>query len=170
MSAVGGPIKSYEERQQQQEDNSKKKREIDETTLNFNKIEAPESQRRYEGRFHKNLQVRNTRQDLINMIIPRGIGIKIYGADVHRNRLAEGNLVSVYCNNQNPNELCKREYDDLMNFVNNKLKVIRDNPYELKGVSAGSTKMITEIDNEEKADKAFNLEKGSDGKKIYGQI
>lgn len=103
------------------------------------------------------------------MVIPRGIGIKMYGHDVHKNRLAEGNLVSVYCNNQNPNELCKREYDDLMNFVNNKLSVIRDNPYEIKGMNAGSTKIITEIDNEEKADKAFNFEKGPN-KKIYGQL
>jgi hypothetical protein len=102
------------------------------------------------------------------MVIPRGIGIKMYGFDYHKNRLAEGNLVSVYSNNQNPNELCKREYDELLNFVNTKLSVIRDNPYEIKGQTAGSTKIITEIDNEEKADKAFNMEK--DGKRIFGQL
>lgn len=105
------------------------------------------------------------------MVIPRGINVKIYdNVDIHKNRLAEGSLVSIYGNNQNPNELCKREYDDLMNFVNNKLKVIRDNPYELKGMNAGSTKIITEIDNEEKADKAFNMEKDISNKKIYGQL
>ena len=146
------------------------KNKIDESTLNFKKIEQPESQRRYQGRFNVNLHVRNTKQDLINMVIPRGIGVKIYGADTHKNRLAEGNLISIYANNMNPNELCKREYDDLMNFVNNKLSVIRDNPYEIKGVTAGTTKIITEIDDEYKADKAFNLEKDHDNNKIYGQL
>lgn len=145
------------------------KNKIDESTLNFKKIEAPESQRRYQGRFNVNLHVRNTKQDLINMVIPRGIGVKIYGADIHKNRLTEGNLISVYSNNMNPNELCKREYDDLMNYVNTKLSIIRDSPYELKGITAGTQKIITEIDDEDKADKAFNLEK-DDNNKIYGQL
>ncbi len=123
----------------------------------------------HNGQFKKNLHIRNSTVDLINMITPRGINIKTYGPNVHKNRLAEGNLVTVYCNNKNPNELCKREYDDLMNFVNNKLSVIRDNPYELNQIENGAyTKIITEIDSEEKADKAFNLVK--DGKKIYGQL
>jgi hypothetical protein len=134
----------------------------------MNRKEGPDSQRRFQGRSNINLHVRNTKQDLINLVIPRGIGIKIHGHNIHKNRLAEGNLVSIYSNNQNPNELCKREYDELLNFVNTKLSIIRDNPYEIKGVNAGSTKIITEIDTEEKADKAFNMEK--DGKKIFGQL
>jgi len=104
------------------------------------------------------------------MVIPRGIGVKIYGADVHKNRLTEGSLVSVYCNNVNPNELCKREYDDLMNYINTKLSIIRDSPPELNGITAGTQKTITEIDTEDKADKAFNLEKDSKNNKIYGQL
>ena len=146
------------------------RKKLDESTLNFKKIEAPESQRRYQGRFNVNLHVRNTKQDLINMVIPRGIGVKIYGADVHKNRLTEGNLISVYCNNVNPNELCKREYDDLMNYVYTKLSIIRDSPPELNGITAGTQKTITEIDSEDKADKAFNLEKDSKNNKIYGQL
>lgn len=134
----------------------------------MNRKEGPDSQRRFQGRSNINLQVRNSKQDLINMVIPRGIGIKIHGHDIHKNRLSEGCLVSVYSNNQNPNELCKREYDELLNFVNTKLSVIRDNPYELKNMTAGSTKIITEIDSEEKADKAFNMEKS--GNKIFGQL
>ncbi|MCD6036162.1 MAG: hypothetical protein K0S67_46 [Nitrososphaeraceae archaeon] len=150
-------------------ENSTKKRAIDESTIDFNKIEGPNSQKRANGQFKKNLHVRNSKIDLINMITPRGINIKTYGFDVHKNRLAEGNLVTVYCNNKNPNALCQREYDDLMNFVNNKLSVIRDNPYELNQVQNGAeTKIITEIDNEEKADKGFNFVK--EGNKIYGQL
>ena len=104
------------------------------------------------------------------MVIPRGIGVRTYGFDVHKNRLAEGCLVTVYCTNKNPDQLCNREYNDLMNFINTKLKVIRDNPYELKQVSSDKiVKIITEIDSEEKADRAFNFTEGEDNK-IYGQL
>lgn len=152
-------------------ENSKKKRKIDESSLDFDsKQEGPNSQKMANGQFKKNLHIRNSRIDLINMIIPRGINIKSYGPSIHKNRLAEGCLVTVYCNNKNPNELCKREYDELNDFINKKLSVIRDNPYELRQLDVGgaNTKIITEIDSEEKADKAFNLVK--EGKKIYGQL
>jgi len=103
------------------------------------------------------------------MIIPRGITIKPYGPNIHKNRLAEGTLVTVYCNNKNPNEFCKRDLTDLNNFINTKLDIIRDNPYELNQVEKdASTKIITEVNSEEIADKAFNLVK--EGKKIYGQL
>jgi len=152
------------------QENQTKKRVIDESTLDFqSKQEGPNSQKMHNGQFKKNLHVRNSIVDLINMITPRGINIKTYGPDVHKNRLAEGTLVTVYCNNKNPNELCRRDIQDLQSFVNNKLNVIRDNPYELNQLESGAnTKIITEIDSEEKADKAFNLVK--DGKKIYGQL
>lgn len=150
-----------------QENSSKK---IDPSTLNFNKIEGPNSQKLRDNTFSVNLHVRNSFNDLVNMIVPRGIGIKSWGHDIHRNRLTEGCLVTVYCNNINPNELCRREHDELMNFVNTKLKVIRDNPYELKGLNPNTKKIITEIDNEEKADKAFNLTKDKETGKVYGQL
>lgn len=153
------------------EENSKKRRKIDESSLDFNKKEGPNSQKMANGQFKKNLHIRNSRIDLINMIIPRGINIKTYGPNIHKNRLAEGCLVTVYSNNKNPNELCKREFDELNDFINKKLKVIRDNPYELKqidSIQGANTKIITEIDSEEKADRAFNLVK--EGKKIYGQL
>lgn len=143
-------------------------KEIDESTLDF-KEEGPNSQKMLDRQYKQRLHVRNSTVDLINMITPRGISIKAFGADVHKNRLVEGNLVIVYCNDKNPNELCKRDSRDLNNFVNDKLDVIRDNPYELNQLDEGAnTKIVTEIDNEDKADRAFNLVK--DGKKIYGQL
>lgn len=143
---------------------------IDPSTLNFNKKEKANSQKMHLNRYRVNLHVRNDFNSLINMVIPRGISIKTYGAEVHKNRLAEGSLVTVYCNNINPNELCRREYHELMNFINTKLSVIRDNPYELKGLEKNAnTKIITEVNNEEVADKAFNLVKDDDGK-VYGQM
>jgi hypothetical protein len=121
------------------------------------------------NQFKKNLHIRNSTVDLINMIVPRGITIKPYGPLIHKNRLAEGMVVTVYCNNKNPNELCKRDLNDLNNFINTKLDVIRDNPYELNQVEKDAgTKIITEVNSEEIADKAFNLVK--EGKKIYGQL
>ncbi len=119
--------------------------------------------------FKKNLHIRNSTVDLINMIIPRGITIKPYGPLIHKNRLAEGTLVTVYCNDKNPNEFCKRDPRDLNNFINSKLDVIRENPYELNQIEKdASTKIITEVNSEEIADKAFNLVR--EGKKIYGQL
>lgn len=153
----------------QTENNSQKKRNIDPSTLNFNKIEGPDSQKMHDGQFKKNLHIKQSSEDIVRMVIPRGITIKSYGPNVHKNHLAEGTLVTVYCNNKNPDLLCQREYDELMNFVNAKLSVIRDNPYELNQLeNQASTKIVTEIDSEEKADKAFNLVK--EGKKIYGQL
>lgn len=143
---------------------------IDPSTLNFNKREKPNSQKMHQNRYAINLHIKQNFNDLVNMVIPRGIGIKSYGEEFHKNHLQEGCLVSVYCNNINPNELCRREYDELMNFVNTKLSVIRDNPYELKGIKPLTTKIITEVDDDEKADLAFNLERDKESGKVYGQM
>src|SRR5687768_11984518 len=109
-------------------------KKIDPSTLNFNKKADPDSQKLHDNRFRVNLHVRQDFNDLIKMVIPRGINIKGYGPNVHKNHLAEGCLITAYCTNINPNELCRKEYDELMNFVNTKLSVIRDNPYELRGL------------------------------------
>lgn len=147
------------------------KKALDPSTLNFNKRENPNSQKTYQNRFSKNLHIANSFQDLVKMVIPRGIDLKTYGPNVHKNHLAEGCLVTVFCNNINPNELCRREYDEMMNFINTKLKVIRENPYELKGMQDTSNiKIVTEIDNEEKADLAYNLEQDPDTKKVFGRL
>jgi hypothetical protein len=148
-------------------DNNNKKK-LDPSTLNFNKTEEPGSQKMAQNRFYKNLHVKQSIRELDNMIVPRGFDLKVHGFDVHKNHLAEGCLVTVFCNNINPNELCRREEEELSAFITNKLKVIRDNPYELKGVNVGNTKLITEIDNEEKAQKAFNLVKQD--KRVLGQL
>lgn len=140
----------------------------DKTTLDFKKREPPNSQRSFEGRFQVNLHVRQSRDDIIRMIQPKGINIIQHGYDKHKNRLAEGTLVTVYCNNQNPDVLCQREYDELMNFVNTKLNVIRDNPYELKGYRA-NTKIITKVNSDSVADRAFNLDYDQNGD-VVGQL
>ena len=142
---------------------------IDPSTLNFNKKVKPDSDRLYEGRNSINLHIRETPEQIIKLVQPRGIEIKTYGYNVHRNRLAEGSLVTVYCNNQNPNILCQREYEELLQFVNTKLHVIRDNPYELRGLRTVNTKIITKIDSEDKADKAFNLDYDENGN-VVGQL
>jgi hypothetical protein len=148
-------------------DNNKTNK-IDESTLDFNKREKPDSQRMWKNRFYINLHVRESVPELIRLVQPRGIEMLMHGFNKHKNRLAEGTLVTVYCNDQNPNVLCQRYKDELMEFVNKKLHVIRDNPYELKGFKT-KTKIITKINNEEVANKAFNLDHDEEGN-IVGQV
>lgn len=134
------------------------------------KREEPGSQKMQEGLIKENFHVRENFSDIVKKITMRGIGVRTYGFDVHKNRLAEGCLITVYCTNKNPDELCKREHADLMRYVDSKLDVIRHNPYELKQVNSDKiVKIITEVDSEEKADRAFNFAEGEDGK-IYGQV
>ena len=146
-------------------------KKIDPSTLNFNKKAGPDSQKMHDNRFRVTLHVKHSVDELVRMVTPRGINIKTYGLPVHKNHLAEGTLATFYCTNINPNELCRREYDELMNFVNTKLKILRDNPYETKGLEkTANTKIITEIDDEEKADRAFNLVKDEESGKVFGQM
>lgn len=147
---------------------STKSNNLDKSTLNFNKKEEPNSQKMFDGRFQVNLHVKETYYDFLKMIQPKGINIIQHGIDKHKNRLAEGTLVTVYCNNKNPDVLCQREYDELMDFVNRRLRVIRDSPPELRGFKA-NTKIITQIDSEDKADKAFNLAYDENGN-VVGQL
>lgn len=152
-------------------DNNKKKK-LDPSTLNFNApVEAPgkDSQKRAQNRFQRNLHVRNTVQELDNMVMPRGFDVRVHtDVNIHKNRLAEGCLVTVYCDNINPNELCRREEEELEHLLSTKFKIIREKPYELKGFYTGNTKIITEIDTEEKAKKAFNLLQEND--KVFGNL
>ena len=149
--------------------NDDKKPKLDPSTLNFKAVEEPNSQKTKQNRFWKNLHVKQTIAELDRMITPRGFDIKVYNnVEIHKNRLAEGSLITVFCDNINPNELCRREEEELTAFINKKLKVIRENPYELKNLDVGTTKIIAEIDNEEKAQKAFNLEK--QGKRVLGRL
>jgi hypothetical protein len=147
---------------------NKDKKIIDESTLDFNKRETPDSQRMWKGRYHVNLHVRESVPELIRLVQPRGIEMLMHGFNKHKNRLAEGTLVTVYCNDQNPNILCQRYQDELMEFVNKKLHVIRDNPYELKGFKT-KTKIITKINDEDVANKAFNLDHDEEGN-VIGQV
>lgn len=153
------------------QDNTKIKK-LHPSTLNLNAPVEPagkDSQKRAQNRFQRNLHVRNTVQELDNMVIPRGFDIRVHtDVNIHKNRLAEGCLVTVYCDNINPNELCRREEEELEYLLSTKFKIIRQNPYELKGFYTGNTKIITEIDTEEKAQKAFNLVQEND--RVFGNL
>lgn len=146
----------------------KSKKIPDKTTLNFKNRVEPDSDRLYEGRYQINLHVKETYFDFLKMIQPKGIQIIQHGFDKHKNRLAEGTLVTVYCNNQNPDVLCQREYDELLDFVNKRLHVIRDSPPELRGFKA-NTKIITKVNSDNIADKAFNLDYDENGD-VVGQL
>src|SRR5688500_5129969 len=148
--------------------NNNNDKKIDESTLNFKKREKPDSQRMYQGRSQVNLHVRESIPELIKLVQPRGIEMLMHGYNKHKNRLAQGTLVTVYCNDQNPNVLCQRYNDELMDFINTKLHIIRDNPYELKGFKT-NTKIITKVNSEDIADKAFNLEHDEEGN-VVGQL
>jgi len=144
---------------------------IDKSSIDFNKIEPANSPKRYDNRYTVKLHVRQTFQDFVDMIIPRGISIKMHGYNVHKNKLVEGSLINVSCNTVTPNVLDQREYNELIEFINTKLDVIRDNPYELKNLDTAKspqTKIETEIVNEDLAQRGFNFYE-RDGK-IYGQL
>ena len=151
------------------QDNPKK---LHPSTLNLNAPLEPAgkaSQKRAQNRFQRNLHVGNTVRELDNMVMPRGFDIRVHtDVNIHKNRLAEGCLITVYCDNINPNELCRREEEELEHLLSTKFKIIRQKPYELTGVYMGNTKIITEIDTEEKAQKAFNLVQEND--RVFGNL
>lgn len=144
------------------------KYKIDPSTLNFNQRESADSPKRDDGCFSEDLHVRETSQEIINKVIPRGIGVKIHGRDVNSDFQTEGSIISVYCNNKTPSELDKREYSELQEYVSSNFSIIRDNPYELKQKNTKRVKIETEIVNEELASRAFNLYEHGD--KVIGEL
>lgn len=141
---------------------------VDESTINFKTREPPHSQRRDEGRFSINLHVRNSKQEIMNMIIPRGIGVKIHGRNINDDFTMEGSLITAYCNNITPTTLCSRELEELEEFVKTKFRIINDNPSQLKQYGTEKQKIETEIVNDTIADKAFNFYKLNN--KIFGEL
>lgn len=147
------------------------KSSVDPSTINFKKIEPPNSPKRKEGRFTVKLHVAESVDQMIKMVVPKGISIKIHGNPVHKGKLVGGSLVNISCNNVTPNAFEQREYNELLDYINKNHKVIRDNPYELKGLESAETpqvKIETEITNDEIAQRAFNFYE-RDGK-VYGQL
>jgi hypothetical protein len=141
---------------------------LDKSTLDFEKTELPDSPKREQGRFYKNLHVRETTEQ-IDRIPPRnGFGIKEHDCFNRIFGLSEGSLITVSCNNVTPNVLAQRESDELNEYINSNFKVIRENPYELKGYRHKPTRIELEISNDEIAQKAFNFK--MENGKTWGQI
>lgn len=138
---------------------------LDESTLNFKKRKVASELPIY----YRNLHIRETPDQVIRMVQDRGINCKFYGYQFHKNKLIEGSLATVYTNERSRDILQQRTQNELDDFIATKLHVIRDNPYEIKDQKPG-TKIVTEVDNDEVADKAFNLEKNKADGKIYGQL
>lgn len=117
----------------------------------------------------RRLHVKETQSDIVKMVQEKGFVIKGFGPAFHRNRLIEGTLVIVYCNERTPNVLSQRIQDELDDFIATKLHVIRDNPPELANEVPG-TKINKEITDDNIADKAYNLEKDEATGKIFGNL
>lgn len=118
--------------------------------------------------YFRNLHVIETMPHIINMVQEKGITIKSFGYQFHKNKLVEGALVQVYANDRTTNLLEKRDKNDVDEFIADKLHVIRENPDEIKDQKPG-TKIVTEVNDDETADNAYNLEEGADGK-VYGNL
>ena len=130
--------------------------------------EGRDSPKRDDGCFSIDLHVRETPQQIINKVIPRGFGVKIHGRDVNDDYQTEGSIISIYGNNKTPTALDNRELDELEEYVSSNFSIIRDNPYELKQVNTKRVKIETQIVNDQLADRAFNLYKLNN--KIYGEL
>jgi hypothetical protein len=134
---------------------SDKRKTFDISTLNT-KRKLKNEKHREENVFYKNLHVKQTREQLNNMIIPRGFTMKTHPYDINERMQSEGTLITVYCSNRYSNILCAREQEELDAFINTKLDVIRDNPYELKGHTE-KLKIDAKIFTEKQASKAVKV-------------
>ena len=140
---------------------------LDISTLNTSKKETKNSTKRFNNVYTLNLHVRHNREYLENMVVPRGISLKIHGYNKNEHQQVEGTLITLTATNRNPNLLCQREKNELDEFVNKRLKVITDSPYELSQHQE-QLKIETKIFNDEIANKAFNICKM--GKDTFGEI
>lgn len=145
---------------------STKNKALHESTLDFKRTKKLEEFPLHFRRLH----VKETKDDIIRMVQENGIVIKGFDSpSIHRNKLAEGTLVIVYCNERTTDVRAQRPEDELDDFIATKLHVIRDNPPELRGMYPG-TKINVEITSEEIAQRAYNLEKDKFTKKIFGNL
>lgn len=135
-----------------------------------NKRLSPNDPKRAQNRYALNLHVNHTRDELVQKIIPRGIHLKIHGYALNEASQSEGLLITLFGNDITPNVLERRDLNDLQIFANEKLKVLRDNPYELKGkVSTIYNTIRAPVKTEETAKKAHNMYKGNDDQ-VYGEL
>jgi hypothetical protein len=126
------------------------------STLNTGKKEIVNSPKRFNNVWTLNLHVDHTRKQLENMVVPRGINMIIHPFDINEHQQVQGTLITLTGTNKNPNVLCQREYSELQEFANTRLKVLTDSPYELSQHQE-QIKLETKIFNENIADKAFNI-------------
>jgi hypothetical protein len=137
------------------------------STLNTTKRETADSPKRYNNVWTLNLHVNHTRQQLESMVVPRGITMIIHPYDINEHQQVQGTLVTLTGTNKNPNVLCQREYNELQEFANRKLKVLTDSPYELSQHKE-QIKLETKIFNENVANQAFNIQEMNGV--TYGEI
>jgi hypothetical protein len=141
---------------------------LDKSTLDFNKIEGPNSQKREQGRIYKNLHVRETSAQIDRIPPKNGFTIKEHDCFNRIFGLPEGSLITVSCNNITPNVLAQREEDELNEYISRNFRVIRENPYELQNYKHAPARIEVEINNEEIAQKAFNFK--MENGRTWGQI
>lgn len=131
----------------------------------------PNDPKRQQNRYHLNLHVNHTRDEFVhNIVIPRGITVKIHGYALNEQAQINGLLITLFGNDVTPNVIEKRDLNDLETFANERLKVVRDNPYELKGIVDNNYNNIrTEVTTEEIAQKAYNMYKTEDDR-VIGEL
>jgi len=141
------------------------KKALHESTLDFKRTKKLEDFPIYFRRLH----VKESQNDIIGLIQDRGINIKGFGPTWHKNKLVEGTLVIVYCNERTTDVLSQRTKDELDDFIATKLHVIRDEPPELSNERPG-TKINVEITDDNIAQKAYNYSKDEKTGKIFGNL
>lgn len=135
-----------------------KRKTFDISTLNTAKKGEDNDYKHRENVFYKNLHIKQSREMINQMIKPRGISIRTHGWDLNERMQSEGTLVTVYCTNRHPNVLSCRYENELNAFINSKLNVLRENPYELKGFRP-KIKIEAKIFDEKTAMRAYNVRK-----------
>ena len=150
-------------------DNNRKRRTVDISSMDRNRREGAGSRKRFQDRYTLNLHVKHTRAELEKMVIPRGITLTIHPYSLNEQQQVEGTLITLMGTKQNPNVLCQREYNELQEFVNRKMKVLTDKPYELSQYER-PIKIETMILNDSIARKAFNVYEGKEDGETYGEI
>lgn len=140
---------------------------FDISTLDTKRREGMNSAKRSQDVYTYNLYVKEKRRELEEMVIPRGITLKIHPYDVNEDQNREGTLITLIGTSKNPNLLCQREKDEMDAFISQKLHVISDSPYELSQ-NTEQLKLETKIFSESVAKRAFNIYKM--GNSTYGEI
>jgi hypothetical protein len=137
------------------------------STLNTSKRETANSAKRFKDVWTLNLHVKHNRKQLENMVVPRGITMIIHPYNINEQQQVEGTLITLTGTRKNPNVLCQREYNELQEFANQRLKVLTDAPYELSQHKE-QIKLETKIFNENIANQAFNIQEMNGV--TYGEI